>query len=92
MRERAEELGGTCTVTSAVGTGTLVEATLPLAAAPARDPGWLMERLRVLVVDDHEQFRKGLEAMLAATDTVEVIGSVVDGRRRSTSPSSCSPT
>ena len=39
MRERAEELGGTCTVTSAVGTGTLVEATLPLAAAPARDPG-----------------------------------------------------
>jgi DNA-binding NarL/FixJ family response regulator len=39
-----------------------------------------MERLRVLVADDHEQFRKGLEAMLAATDTVEVIGSVVDGR------------
>jgi signal transduction histidine kinase len=39
MRERAQELGGTCTVTSAVGTGTLVEAMLPLAAAPARDPG-----------------------------------------------------
>ena len=39
-----------------------------------------MERLRVLVVDDHEQFRKGLEAMLAATDSVEVVGSVADGR------------
>ena len=25
-----------------------------------------MEQLRVLVVDDHDDFRKGLEAMLAA--------------------------
>jgi DNA-binding NarL/FixJ family response regulator len=39
-----------------------------------------MDRLRVMVVDDHEPFRKGLEAMLAATDTVEVVGSVADGR------------
>jgi len=39
-----------------------------------------MERLRVLVVDDHEPFRKGLEAMLAAADTVDVVGSVADGR------------
>ena len=30
MRERAEELGGTCTVTSS-GTGTLVEVRLPLS-------------------------------------------------------------
>ncbi len=39
MRERAEELGGTCTVTSTAGTGTLVEAMLPLAVSAARDPG-----------------------------------------------------
>jgi signal transduction histidine kinase len=39
MRERAQELGGTFTVTSDAGTGTLVEATLPLAASPAVDPG-----------------------------------------------------
>ena len=39
MRERAEELGGTCTVTSTAGTGTLVEAILPLAVSAARDPG-----------------------------------------------------
>jgi signal transduction histidine kinase len=39
MRERAQELGGTCTVTSAAGTGTLVQATLPLAASDADDPG-----------------------------------------------------
>jgi signal transduction histidine kinase len=31
MRERAEELGGTCTVTAAPGGGTLVAAALPLS-------------------------------------------------------------
>ena len=37
MRERAEELGGTCTVTSGAGTGTVVEARLPLTAGDAHD-------------------------------------------------------
>jgi signal transduction histidine kinase len=31
MRERAEEVGGACTMTTAPGGGTLVEARLPLA-------------------------------------------------------------
>ncbi|HWM73979.1 MAG TPA: response regulator transcription factor [Nocardioides sp.] len=39
-----------------------------------------MERLRVLLVDDHDDFRKGLEAMLAGNDGIEVVGSVPDGR------------
>jgi DNA-binding NarL/FixJ family response regulator len=39
-----------------------------------------MDRLRVLVVDDHESFRRGLEAMLAASDRVEVVGAVGDGQ------------
>jgi DNA-binding NarL/FixJ family response regulator len=39
-----------------------------------------MEALRILVVDDHDEFRKGLEAMLAAADSVEVVGSAADGR------------
>jgi DNA-binding NarL/FixJ family response regulator len=39
-----------------------------------------MEALRILVVDDHDEFRKGLEAMLAAADAVEVVGSAADGR------------
>ena len=33
MRERAEELGGTLTVTSAAGQGTSIEAVIPLAGA-----------------------------------------------------------
>jgi signal transduction histidine kinase len=32
MRERAEELGGTCTVTFRPGRGTTVEALLPTLA------------------------------------------------------------
>jgi DNA-binding NarL/FixJ family response regulator len=40
-----------------------------------------MERLRVLVVDDHDEFRTGLEALLTAAESVEVVGTAADGRR-----------
>lgn len=39
-----------------------------------------MDSLRILVVDDHDDFRHGLEAMLAAADSVEVVGSAANGR------------
>ena len=39
------------------------------------------EAVRVLVVDDHDEFRKGLEALLGAADGVEVVGSAADGAR-----------
>lgn len=39
-----------------------------------------MDRLRVLVVDDHDDFRRGLEAMLRASEKVELVGSAADGR------------
>ena len=38
-----------------------------------------MERLRVLVVDDHDEFRRGLEAMLAGADGLEVVGTATNG-------------
>ena len=38
------------------------------------------EPIRVLLVDDHEEFRHGLAAMLAAADGCEVVGSAGDGR------------
>ena len=37
------------------------------------------EAVRILVVDDHDEFRKGLEAMLGSADGVEVVGSAADG-------------
>ena len=39
-----------------------------------------MERLRVLVADDHEDFRQGVEALLAASTTIEVVGHAADGQ------------
>lgn len=39
-----------------------------------------MDPLRILIVDDHAEFRSGLEAMLAATPGVEVVGSAGDGQ------------
>ena len=39
-----------------------------------------MDRLRVMVVDDHDNFRRGIEAMLAATESLEVVGTAADGR------------
>ena len=59
MRERAEELGGTCTLTSTSGRGTVVQARIPLAASTTREREVTMEALRVLVVDDHDDFRQG---------------------------------
>lgn len=38
-----------------------------------------MERLRVMVVDDHDEFRRGLEAMLAGADGLEVVGTATNG-------------
>jgi DNA-binding NarL/FixJ family response regulator len=39
-----------------------------------------VERVRILVVDDHDDFRHGLEAMLGATAPFEVVGTASDGR------------
>lgn len=41
----------------------------------------MTEDLRVLVVDDHEEFRHSLEVLLGAMDDVEVVGRAGDGRR-----------
>ncbi len=38
-----------------------------------------MQPLRVLIVDDHDEFRTGLEALLASTPGVEVVGAARDG-------------
>jgi DNA-binding NarL/FixJ family response regulator len=39
-----------------------------------------MEQVRILVVDDHAEFRSGLEALLAATPWTELVASATDGR------------
>ena len=38
-----------------------------------------MDKLRILVVDDHDDFRRGLRALLAATESLEVVGVATNG-------------
>ncbi len=38
-----------------------------------------MDSSRVLIADDHRDFMRGLEALLAATPAVEVVGTAADG-------------
>jgi len=39
-----------------------------------------MDKIRVLIVDDHAILRDGIRALLAAYDDVEVVGEAADGR------------
>ena len=39
----------------------------------------MSEHHRILVVDDHEDFRRGLEALIGGTDGMELVGSATDG-------------
>ena len=41
----------------------------------------MSDSVRVLVADDHEQFRHGLELLLAGMEEFEVVGRAGDGRR-----------
>ena len=38
-----------------------------------------MERITVLIADDHAPFRAGLHALIQATDDIEVVGETADG-------------
>ena len=39
----------------------------------------MSERQRILVVDDHDDFRRGLEALIGAADAMELAGTAADG-------------
>jgi DNA-binding NarL/FixJ family response regulator len=39
----------------------------------------MAERIRIMLVEDHQVVRQGLEALLSTTDDMEVVGSVGDG-------------
>ena len=81
MRERAEELGGTCTVTSAAGGGHPGRGAAAARRSTAREPEvsrWT--RCASWWSTTTTSSGAGLEALLAATDAVEVVGSAADGR------------
>ena len=91
MAERAERIGATLDVVSTPGRGTSIVLTLPPVPPGAaargrggrRGDGALRQRIsmpavRILVVDDHTLFRRGLTALLARDPRVEVVGDAAD--------------
>ena len=38
-----------------------------------------MDKIRVLIADDHAIMREGIRALLALSDNVEVVGEAADG-------------
>ena len=93
MRERARLVGGQIEVRSAPGMGTRVDVKVPYRQpreqASILDPtspvinasqyGLFAERIRVLMVDDHEVVRQGIRNMLDQTDEFSVVGEASDG-------------
>jgi len=63
--------------------GTTVRAAVPLSnAAAATDPALsLMNRLRILLADDHEMLRKGLRATIEGHRGWEICGEARTGER-----------
>ena len=51
-----------------------------------------MDTLRILVVDDHDDFRRGLQALLDATANLEVVGVATNGETAVRCAWTCSPT
>jgi DNA-binding NarL/FixJ family response regulator len=47
---------------------------------PAAGPGLLPESLKVLIVDDHALFRRGLQMVLEQEHDIEVVGEAADGQ------------
>ncbi len=74
MRERAEEIGGTLTLTTTPGQGTAVKLAVPLRPTSDQEP----TELRVLLVDANPLFLQALWQLLQRRGFA-VVGAVGDG-------------
>ena len=93
IRERLGIIGGLIKIKSEPGKGTTVELTVPMIPAPkenapAEAPKVAansetserpVERVRVLVADDHKLFREGLISLISQESYLEVVGQAADG-------------
>ena len=79
MAERARLVGGTLAVESTPGWGTSVRARLPRAGDASSRPA--VARVRLLIADDHQAIRIGIERLLADVEpSIEVVGHAGSGR------------
>ena len=82
MRERAEELGGTCAILSwprqwHAHCGTCYHS--PRSNLVDRQYRQHEDSLRVLIADDHPIFRDGIRALLASVPDFEIAGEAATG-------------
>jgi two-component system nitrate/nitrite response regulator NarL len=54
---------------------------LPMASSPASHSKKIDQKVRVLLVDDHEGIRKAVRSLLETHPRFEIIGEAVDGRQ-----------
>lgn len=81
MRERAEQIGGRLEARSAPGKGAQILLFVPCTAtggAPESDDVAVLQRIRVLLVDDQPLFLDGLRNLLRAHG-ITVVGTARDG-------------
>jgi PAS domain S-box-containing protein len=81
MSERAEQIGGRLEVHSAPGKGAQIRLFVPCAttgSAPESDDVAVLQRIRVLLVDDQPLFLDGLRNLLRAHG-ITVVGTARDG-------------
>jgi len=72
MQERVNLIGGQLHIESTSG-GTIVRVSLPLGREE-------IEKLRILIADDHELVRRGIRGLLRAQSGWKIVGEVKNGR------------
>ena len=77
MRERATLVGGTIEIESQPGAGATVVVRIPVS--PMAQEG-RMNKLRILLAEDHETIRDGLKLLVNSQPDMEVIGAADNGR------------
>ena len=94
IRERLDLIGGSLEITSTPGQGTQATIIAPCKAAPSRRSRPVSDRLdapdrlpakdgtriRVLLVDDHPIYLKGLADLLLEQPNIDLVGEAGDGQ------------
>ena len=77
----AAELGGECEIVRSRPSGTRSSPGYRLGAAARRTKGGVgaLEKLRVLIADDHPLFRDGMRGLLSTQPDIEVAGEATTG-------------
>lgn len=90
VREQMDLIGGSVDIDSKPGRGTTVKLIAPLKNGDEEklggdivqdgEPKKSAEKIRVMLVDDHQMVRKGLKNIVNAEKDIEVVAEAADGK------------